>query len=270
MQIRFNESSHVNIFAQLFGRSVPMSNDEPTETVYRIDAGVPDYIRAAIADASRPTADRNFDMHRKPAELLHFSGIRPGDRVADVMPGRGYLTRILSKVVGDGGRVFSIYPTLFADAKPENVTAMKTLVGEPHYANTSLSIQPIESITLDEPVDFAWISLNYHDVYGRAGETTAAQLAAGVFEALKPGGTFIVIDHAAKAGRGGRDANTLHRIEAATIIEQAKNAGFVLDGRSDLLANHDDNHTEPVFTAELSGHTDKFVLKFRKPLASRT
>jgi predicted methyltransferase len=265
MQIRFNASSHVNIFAQLFGRSVPMSNNEPMESVYRIDANVPDYIRAAIADVSRPTADRNFDVHRKPAELLHFSGLRPDDRVADLMPGRGYLTRIFSGVVGERGRVFSIYPTLFADAKPENVAAMKTLVGEPHYANTSLSIQTIENIAPDEPVDCAWISLNYHDIYGRAGETTAAQLTARVFAALKPGGTFIVIDHAAKSGRGGRDANTLHRIEAATIIQQAEAAGFALEDRSDLLANLDDNHTEPVFTAELSGNTDKFVLKFRKP-----
>ena len=265
MQIRFNESSYVNIFAQLFGRSVQMSNDEPTESVYRIDADVPDYIRAAIADVSRPAADRKADVHRKPAELLHFSGLRPGNRVADLMPGRGYLTRVLSGAVGDHGRVFSIYPTLFADAKPENVAAMKTLVAEPHYANTSLSIQPIENIAPAEPVDCAWIALNYHDVYGRAGEATAAQLATRVFAALKPGGTFIVIDHAAKAGRGGRDANTLHRIEAATIIEQAEAAGFALEDRSDLLANGDDNHTEPVFTAELSGNTDKFVLKFCKP-----
>lgn len=270
MQIRFNDTSHVNIFATLLGRTDRMSKNESQEIAYRIASDVPDYIRAAVEETSRPAAERRADAHRKPAELLAFAGLRPGDRVADLMPGRGYLTRIFSSVVGGDGKVFAIYPTLFADAKPENVDALKTLLGQLRYANASLRVQAIERIAVDEPVDCAWISLNYHDVFGRAGEGSAAQLAARVYDALKPGGTFIVIDHAAKAGRGGRDANTLHRIEAATVIEQAGAAGFSLDDRSDLLANRDDNHTEPVFTAELSGHTDKFVLKFRKPAAKRS
>jgi predicted methyltransferase len=265
MQIRFSDTSHVNIFNTLFGRTHRMSKNESKEIAYRIGSGVPDYIRKAIEDESRPATDRNTDPNRKPAELMAFAGIRPGDRVADLIPGRGYLTRIFSGIVGDGGKVIAIYPTLFADAKPAGVDAMRALVAEPRYGNASLQIQTIERIAVAEPVDFAWISLNYHDVFGRVGEESAAKLAASVFDALKPGGVFIVIDHAAKAGRGGRDANTLHRIEAATVIEQAVAAGFVLEDRSDALANREDNHTEPVFTAELSGHTDKFVLKFRKP-----
>ena len=265
MQIRFNDTSHVNIFDTLFGRTHRMSKNESQEIAYRISSDVPDYIRTAVEDESRPAADRNADASRKPAELMTFAGIRPGNRVADLIPGRGYLTRIFSGVVGDDGKVIAIYPTLFADAKPANVDALRALVAEPRYSNASLHVQAIERVAVDEPVDFAWISLNYHDVFGRVGEESAAQLAAAVFNALKPGGVFIVIDHAAKPGRGGRDANTLHRIEAATVIEQALAAGFLLEDRSDALANSDDNHTEPVFTAELGGHTDKFVLKFRKP-----
>ena len=265
MQIRFNDTSHVNMFDTLFGRTHRMSKNESKDVAYHIDTDVPDYIRRAVQDESRPAADRTADASRKPAELMTFAGIRPGVRVADLMPGRGYLTRIFSGIVGNRGKVVAIYPTLFADAKPANVDAMRALVSEPRYSNASLYVQAIERIAVDEPVDFAWISLNYHDVFGRVGEESAAKLAAAVFKALKPDGTFIVIDHAAKPGRGGRDANTLHRIEAATVIEQALAAGFLLEDRSEALANYDDNHTEPVFTAELSGHTDKFVLKFRKP-----
>ena len=265
MQIRFNDASRVNIFDTLFGRTSRMTDNEPQNTPYRVSAGVPDYIRTAVEDEARPVADRAMDAGRKPAELMTFAGIRPGNRVADLMPGRGYLTRIFSRIVGEEGKVIAIYPTLFADAKPANVDAVKALVGESRYSNASLHIQAIERITVEAPVDLAWISLNYHDVFGRAGEDSAAKLVAGVFDALKPGGVFIVIDHAAKPGRGGRDANTLHRIEAVTVVDQALASGFLLEDRSDVLANRDDNHTEPVFTAELSGHTDKFILKFRKP-----
>jgi predicted methyltransferase len=246
-----------------------MTHKPSKEAAYAIDADVPEFVRAAISNASRPEADRNADSRRRPAQVIMFAGVRPGDRVADLMPGRGYLTRLLSAVVGEGGKVFAIYPTIFADAKPENVDVMKALVDEPRYANASLHVQILEKIGVDEPLDCAWISLNYHDVFGRAGEDSALQLTKRIFAALKPGGTFIVIDHAAKTGRGGRDANTLHRIEAATVIEQASAAGFALDARSDVLANPADNHTEPVFTAELAGETDKFILKFRKPAGNR-
>ncbi|MFI4982289.1 MAG: methyltransferase, partial [Nevskiales bacterium] len=88
---------------------------------------------------------------------------------------------------------------------------------------------------------------------------------AAVFKALKPGGVYMVVDHAAKAGAGGSVANTLHRIEPATVIEQVQAAGFVLEARSELLANPQDSHDQAVFATEIKGRTDKFVLKFRKP-----
>ena len=185
MQIRFNESSHVNIFVQLFGRSVPMSNNEPTESIYHIDADVPDYIRAAISNASRPTADRNFDRHRKPAELLHFSGIRPGDRVADVMPGRGYLTRIFQRSASrDRGRVFSIYPTLIRRRqagerrRDENTcgrTALREYVVE-HPADREHRARRARGFR----VDFAELSRCLWPRHCKALTAASAQLRSGV------------------------------------------------------------------------------------------
>lgn len=231
-------------------------------------------IAAAVADGARPAADTARDADRKPAELIAFAGIKPGDQVADLMPGGGYFTRIFSKLVGPQGHVYAVVPASIAAAKPAALDGIKALVADPAYRNTSLEVQPYDRIAADQSLDVAWTSQNYHDVYGavsifsvsgKSGAEEAAALDAAVFKALKPGGVYIVIDHAAKAGAGGSVANTLHRIEPATVIEQVQAAGFVLEARSELLANPQDGHEEAVFATEIKGHTDKFVLKFRKP-----
>ena len=60
---------------------------------------IPAYITAAVADPNRPDTDTKRDADRKPADCVAFAGIKPGDKVADLIPGRGYFTRIFSKVV---------------------------------------------------------------------------------------------------------------------------------------------------------------------------
>lgn len=235
------------------------------------------YVTNALADSTRPAADKQLDDERKPAALIAFAGIKPGDKVADVMPGAGYFTRIFSKVVGAKGHVYAIVPESYAaKAPPERLKSIRALVADPAYSdNTSLDIRPYDRLDVGAPLDVVWTSQNYHDVYGAVrvfsvsgstGPEQAAKLDAAVFKALKPGGVFIVVDHAAQQGSGGRDANTLHRIDPATVIAQAKAAGFVLEAKSDLLSNPQDSHDKPIFAPEIKGHTDKFVLKFRKPL----
>jgi len=234
----------------------------------------PAYISAAVADSARPAADTVRDGDRRPAELIAFAGIKPGDKVADLMPGGGYFTRIFSKLVGPQGHVYAIVPASIATAKPAALDGIKALAADPAYPNTSLEVRPYDRIGEDQSLDVAWTSQNYHDVYGAvsvfavsgtSGAEAAARLDAAVFKALKPGGIYMVIDHAARAGSGGHDANTLHRIEPATVIEQVQAAGFVLEARSELLRNPQDGHDLTVFAPEIKEHTDKFVLKFRKP-----
>jgi predicted methyltransferase len=86
-----------------------------------------------------------------------------------------------------------------------------------------------------------------------------------VFDALKPGGIYLIIDHAAAAGSGMRDTDTLHRIDPAIVKKQVTAAGFVFDGESKLLANAGDDHSKPVFDQSIRRHTDQFIYKFRKP-----
>jgi len=234
----------------------------------------PAYITAAIADQARPATDTASDQDRKPAELLAFTGIKPGDKVADFIPGGGYITRLFSKVVGTSGHVYAIVPESIPKAKPAALDGIKALAADPAYGNISVAVRPYQDIGVGEPLDLVWTSQNYHDIYGAVsvfavsgttGRDETAKLDAAVFKALKPGGVYIVTDHVAKAGSNEKDANTLHRIDPAVVIAQAKAAGFVLEAQSALLANPQDGHDKIVFAPEIKGHTDKFILKFRKP-----
>jgi predicted methyltransferase len=235
---------------------------------------VPNYVSTAVSDQARPAADTKRDADRKPAELIAFAGIKPGDKVADLIPGGGYFTRIFSKVVGPQGHVYAVIPASAAQGAPKKLDTIKALVADPTYSNVTLSIRPYDQIGGDEPLDVIWTSENYHDVYGAvsvfavAGTTGAEETAAmdvAAFKALKPGGVYLVTDHVAKVGSTEQDAKALHRIDPAVVIAQAKAAGFVLEARSDILAHPQDSHEQIVFAPAIQGHTDQFVLKFRKP-----
>jgi predicted methyltransferase len=86
-----------------------------------------------------------------------------------------------------------------------------------------------------------------------------------VFDDLKPGGIYLVLDHAAEAGSGARDTKTLHRIDPEAVKKEVLAAGFVLAGSSDLLRQPSDAHAVKVFDPAVRGKTDQFILKFRKP-----
>jgi len=97
------------------------------------------------------------------------------------------------------------------------------------------------------------------------GPADVAALNKRFFDALKPGGVFIVIDHAAAPGSGLRDTETLHRIDPIRMQTEIEAAGFVLEVQSDVLRNLADDHTLAVFDPSIRGRTDQVELRFRKP-----
>jgi predicted methyltransferase len=226
---------------------------------------VPPSVTAAVAAPGRPAADTARDAARHPAELVAFAGIAPGASVADLMPGTGYFTRIFSKVVGPKGHVYAITPSELAARVPKLPAGIAALAKEPGLANVTPLVEPTAQTARGLHLDAAWTSDNYHDVYGFFGPSAAAAFDAAVFAALKPGGTFVVIDHVGLPGSAGTAPTTLHRIDPATVKAQVLAAGFVLDAQSDLLRNPADPHTDKVFAPSIKGHTDQFVFKFRKP-----
>jgi predicted methyltransferase len=85
-----------------------------------------------------------------------------------------------------------------------------------------------------------------------------------VYDALKPGGVFVVLDHSAP-GTGLSATETLHRIDPAQVKKEVEAAGFRFDGSSDILANPADDHTKIVFNPAIRGKTDQFLFRFKKP-----
>ena len=230
-----------------------------------IPSPLPGYVQAALADPGRDT-HRGADGRRHPGELIAASGLKPGDRVLDLIPGDGYWTRIFSRIVGPQGRVYAVWPKNYADTATGNVATLRQIAASPAYANVRVEVQPTPMLTAPEPLDMVWTSQNYHDYPDEfMGHFDPAQLNRAVFAMLKPGGTWFIIDHAAAAGRGMRDTERFHRIDPAIVRRQVEAAGFEFVGESDVLRNPADDHTLPVFNPAIRGHTDQFVMRFRKP-----
>ena len=224
----------------------------------------PANIKAAVSNPARPAADSDRDANRKPAEVIAFAGLKAGDKVADINPGGGYFTRIFSKVVGPQGKVYAVVGATALAAKPASGDAMRALQGDAGYGNILLHPADFDKLTTPEPLDVAWTSDNYHDFKNRDPGFTAAMNKA-IFVALKPGGTYIVLDHAAEKGSGGRDTNTLHRVDPELVKQEVLAAGFKLEAESNVLANPADNRTGKVFEGDTRGKSDQFVFKFKKP-----
>jgi len=224
---------------------------------------VPPDIAAAVANPNRPQADRERDAARKPAEVVAFAGIKPGQTVIELIPGGGYYTRILSGVVGPTGHVIEVVPNLTGAADVGQKS--NGISGDPHYNNvTEVRIAPADLAKLG-PADVVWTSQNYHDLHLARFKLDVPAFDRAVYADLKPGGTFFIEDHAAKPGSGLEAPDKLHRIDEAVVKREVEGAGFKLAGESDILRNPADDHTLAVFNPAIRGHTDQFLLKFRKP-----
>jgi predicted methyltransferase len=230
-------------------------------------ASIPDNIAAAVADGNRPDADKARDANRKPAETLAFTGVKPGAKIAELLPGGGYFTRLFSKAVGGSGHVYAVVPAPLADAPadmPDFAARVKAIAADPNYANVSVVVEPFSQLGVPVPVDLVWTSQNYHDLHDFPGLDVGI-FNKMVFDDLKRGGIYLVLDHVAEAGSGERDTKTLHRIDPETVKKEVLAAGFVFVGSSDLLRRSSDSHSLKVFDPTVRGKTDQFILKFRKP-----
>lgn len=229
--------------------------------------GLPAYIGAALADPARPASDVTRDALRKPAEVIAFAGLKPGDRIADFMSSGGYFTRIFSRAVGLSGRVYAFVPDeQLRNCSPEETEGSLAIARDKSYANVETLTAPVDDFSAPEPLDMIFTAQNYHDLHDPfMGPADMKVLNKHFFDALKPGGVFLVVDHVAEAGSGLRDTNTLHRIDPAAIVREVEAAGFRLEAESNLLRNPADSHRLRVFDPAIRGRTDQVMLKFRKP-----
>jgi predicted methyltransferase len=224
-------------------------------------------MKAAVADAARPAEDTARDQNRKPAEMLAFAGITPGKVVVDMLPGTGYFTRIFAKAVEPGGRVYAYFGVQY-DARlksqgkdPDNQFAdLKET-----YKNLGVIHGPLQEFVTPEPVDIVWTSDNYHDMHNKAYNMDFNIVNKAIYNSLKPGGYYVIIDHKAAESTGDDVTETLHRIKESTTKKEVEAAGFKLVAEAHDLNYPGDDGTKRVFEADIRGHTNQFMLKFQKP-----
>jgi predicted methyltransferase len=217
-------------------------------------------ISAAVANPARPAADVARDAARKPAAVLAFSHVKPGDKVLELIPSAGYFTHLFSGVVGPNGKVYAASPNL----NPETGKAATIKAADPAFPN----VTPIlfgRTFGSPEPVDMIFTAQNYHDFHLTRLKLDVPALDRALYGALKPGGLLVIEDHSALAGSDLTVPDALHRIDENIVKKEVEAAGFVFEGESDALRNPADPRTANVFTPAIRGHTDQFLLRFRKP-----
>ncbi|MEQ7155410.1 class I SAM-dependent methyltransferase [Brevundimonas aurifodinae] len=219
---------------------------------------------AVLADTDRPEADRARDGSRKTAEILAFAEVAPGQTVGDMIIGGGYFTRVFASAVGEDGEVIAWQPAEFIAFQASYGESLTTVDEE--NENVSAIRSPIGAPAFPQALDLVFTAQNYHDLHlAPFPADTAAKVNAAVFAALKPGGLYVIVDHAATSGAGLGVADTLHRIDIADVRREVEAAGFVLEAESGILLDPADPLTTNVFDPAIRGRTSQFVLKFRKP-----
>ena len=220
-------------------------------------AAAPPLAAKAVADPTRPKEDRAADSLRKPAETLTFAGLRPGMTVGELFPGSGYFTRLIADVVGPTGHIYAM----------ENAKwAAKNFLAERVRPNVSFEAKPFGQFALPDPVDLIWVTQNYHDLkIAEYGAVDTADFNRRVFAALKPGGTYFILDHEAPRGTTTEAIAKIHRIEKAQVIREVEAAGFKLAAQGAFLHRPEDDHTRSIFDKAIQGRTDQYALRFVKP-----
>lgn len=227
-------------------------------------AAVPANVTAALADKTRPAEDVARDAARKPGETLELLEVKPGGKVADLIMGGGYFTRILSAAVGPKGQVIAYQPAEFIQFQASYGENQKKVAAA--LPNVTPLTSTLGALDLPDGLDAVLTVQNYHDLHLTPfPKDTATKVNAEVFKSLKPGGVYLIVDHVAAPGAGLEAAMKVHRIEPSIVKQEVEAAGFKLEGEYPLLAAPADPHTAGVFDPSIRGKTDQFVLKFRKP-----
>jgi predicted methyltransferase len=216
-----------------------------------------------VKDPTRIAEARTRDPFRHPAAILAFAGVKPGDTVVEIVPGAGYDTALLSRVVGPSGKVYAVDSERLFEYMPSLRESFPKFMEADPRENVEYSVQRLDALEMPAQVDFFWMSMFYHDTVWLGVDRAA--MNRYVYEHLKPGGVYLVVDHHALAGAGDAVTKDIHRIDAGQVRREVEAAGFRLAAMSDALMNMDDPRDVSVFDDAWRGRTDRFAYKFVKP-----
>jgi len=228
----------------------------------------PDQLAARIVDSpDRSEADRTLDPGRHPKEMLRFLGVRNGMKVLDLGAGPGYTTELIARAVAPGGVVYM-------QNDPRWLPFLKDALAE-RFTHPAMQGVVRADVPFDDPVppdardlDLAVMNVIYHDVVNMPVDR--ARMNKAIFDALRPGGAYVIIDSSAKEGTGLAETKTLHRIDESVVRDEVQSAGFRLESESEFLRNPADardwNASPPAAEkAGKRGTSDRFALRFVKP-----
>ncbi len=243
---------------------------QKVQLVKSADIRVADPIQKAVAAADRPDRDQARDAHRKPAEVLSFYGLKPGMTVVELMAGDGYYVEILSRAVGEKGKVIAHNSEYVLKRFAEGPLSQR-LAGD-RLPNVERATSEVDALPFAKnSLDMVILNRFYHDLYWQkhpdGSEIDRAQMNRQILAALKPGGVYAIVDHHAEKGSGARDVLSLHRVDAEMIRKEILAAGFQLEAETDLLTDPTDTRDWNIFADQAArrDQTDRFVWRFRKP-----
>ena len=259
------------VFLVLSGCGESSRQDEPVQSQPALEETIADtrsVYEVAVSNPARSEKDIERDAARKPADVLEFFGVEPGMKVLDLFSGGGYYAEILSYVVGPEGRVISHSNEAYAQYVGDEVI---TRYANDRLPNIEILMAENNELSLVAgDYDAVMMILSFHDIFwvdpkNGWAKIDGPKMLGELFNSLKPGGIVGIVDHHAKAGSPRETGGTLHRIDAAVVISDMESAGFVLDGKSDLLENMDDDYNKSMADPAVRGKTSRFVMRFLKP-----
>lgn len=261
----------IALLASLLGVALVAAcqRDTPTPTAAPQPEKPMSLIPSAISAPDRFAGDSDEDTWRKPQTVLEFLGVEPGANVLDYFAGAGYYSELLSRSVGPSGSVILYNNPGYAEFAGDKLVKR---TANNRLPNVKVLTAPTNELKLEpNSLDGVLFVMSYHDLYWQPKEAKApfgdtAQVTTGLFQAVKPGGVIVVLDHVANPGGDtAKVVDAIHRIDPAVVKNDFTKAGFVLDGESDAFKNASDDHSKLVFDEALRHKTDQFLYKFRKP-----
>lgn len=253
------------VTAILFFSALTANAQLANKVISANDIVVPSYISRGIENDRRPEEEKARDAHRKPGKVMAFFGVKPGDNVSELLTFGGYYTGVLSEIVGETGVVYGQNNDWIMKRQEDGKSPIEKRIAEQGLKNVVDLVSELEDPKLPRgEMDAVFIVLIYHDAMGGFNTDTDAMNKA-VYDSLKPGGIYGVIEHHAAPGMGLLDLTKNHRTERHLVVEDILKAGFELAGETDLLENLSDPLDVSVFSPTIRGKTHRFVLKFRKP-----
>lgn len=222
-------------------------------------------VEAARTADGRPEADAARDRNRRPLGTLKFMGLEDDMRVLELLPGGGWYTRILAPVLADEGKLYVALGTkrvkegVLTEPGFEKVEVLETTdnlrrpEGSRHYVMDEFEFGVSD-------LDMALTFRNVHNF----GEEGRMIMHRQVFNALKSGGIYGVVDHTRRHMEADNPENR-RRIDPVLVIKEVQAAGFEFVDYSELHFRADDELEYEVGRRSVTGNTDRFTFRFRKP-----